>query len=538
MALQRIFLPLYILILFLIGLGYLAILPVFEGFDETAHYSSIRQIADTGTIPIYGASYLDQEVSGYQGPFPYGSLAPPFDEGMTYSKFFVQPQLLEHYLQAYRQPSETSFRPSQVQNWQAQHPPLYYVLLAPLEKVLEKFSFVTRIFLLRLASFLLALAGVVLGLLACINPNKPLRDDPAVVGFVLYPLVLPMFFPEFTRIGNDSLCLFLVGVVAFLLSKWLKDENDKKLSLAIGVVLGLGLITKAFFLPISVALGVFLLVRIYRDKNQPVTRFKRWRNLIVILLPAILIGGGWYVYKFMVFGTLIGSADSIHLANQGGMLANLKQNFSLYAVVRGLAVTLVSYSWGGTWSLARLPSLLHIPLLLLAAWGFGAFVMRVKRLPFTDLAWLPVILFCAFGSGFFYHVILSVAINGNGNTPGWYLHILMPWVAPVLGIGFCFLLQNPKNKPFVIGLLLYALLFQLVALWSQFALFTGCATKGDDKYYAFSGHTFCLDQAPILMDHLSVLGWPVLAIVGFGGGLICALLLVVAWKKDTERAQS
>jgi hypothetical protein len=538
MALERIFLPLYMLILFLIGLGYLAILPAFEGFDETAHYSSIRQIADAGTIPIYGASYLDHEVSDYQGPSPYGSLTPPFDEGMTYSKFFAQPQLIEHYLQTYRQPAEASFRPSQEQNWQSQHPPLYYELLAPIEKGSENFSFVTRIFLLRLASFLLALAGVYLSFLACRNPNKPLKEDPAVVGFMLYPLVLPMFFPEFTRIGNDSLCLFLVGLIAFLLSKWLKDENDKKLSLAVGVVLGLGLLTKAFFLPIGGALGVFLLVRIYRDNNESITYFNRWRNLILILLPAILIGGGWYAYKFIAFGTLIGSADSIHLANQGGMLANLKQNFSLYAIVRGLVVTLVTYSWGGTWSLTRLPVLFHIPLLMLAAWGFGAFMMRVKRLPFTDLAWLPVILFCAFGAGFFYHVILSVAINGNGNTPGWYLHILMPWVAPALGIGFCSLLQNPKNKSFVIGLLLYAFLFQLLALWSQFALFTGCATKDDDKYYAFSGHAFCLDQAPILMDHLSILGWPVLAVVGFGGGIICTLLLVVAWRKDTERAQS
>src|ERR1019366_10533663 len=66
---------------------------------------------------------------------------------------------------------------------------------------------------------------------------------------MLYPLVLPMFFPEFTRIGNDCLCLFLVGVTAFLLSKWLKDENNKRLSVAIGVVLGLGLLTKAFFIP-------------------------------------------------------------------------------------------------------------------------------------------------------------------------------------------------------------------------------------------------------------------------------------------------
>ena len=56
MTSHRVSLLLYFLTLFFVGFGYLAILPAFEGFDENAHYSSIRQIADIGTIPIYGAS--------------------------------------------------------------------------------------------------------------------------------------------------------------------------------------------------------------------------------------------------------------------------------------------------------------------------------------------------------------------------------------------------------------------------------------------------------------------------------------------------
>jgi hypothetical protein len=90
-------------------------------------------------------------------------------------------------------------------------------------------------------------------------------------------------------------------------------------------------------------------------------------------------------------------------------------------------------------------------------------------------------------------------------------------------------LKTPRAKPFVIGLLLYAVVFQTMALWSQFALFTGCATKGDDKYYAFSGHAFCLDQIPLLTDRLSVIGWPVLATIGFGSGVLCALWLLMRY---------
>lgn len=539
MIFSRVFLPLYLLTLFLIGLGYLAILPVFEGFDENAHYSSIRQIAGTGSIPIYGASFFDKEINNYQGPLPYNTLAPPFDEGLTYSKFFAQPDLVEHYRLTYREPSTgTPYSPGQTLNWQAQHPPLYYILLAPLEKLTEHFPLVTRIFLLRLASYLLVVAGVALALLASRDRNIPWKADPAVIGFLLYPLLLPMFFPEFTRIGNDSLCLFLAGALAFLLIKWIKDENNIKLSLAIGCVLGVGLLTKAFFLPIMAALGIFLVVRIFRGHRVSATRSKHWKNLLLILMPAVLIGGGWYVYKFIVFDTLTGSNDSINLANQGGFFANIKQNFSLYAVIRGLVVIPVTYSWGGTWSLARLPPLLYLPLLGLAAWSFSAYVWKLKHRPLTDLAWLPVWLFGVFFVGLLYHIVISVAINGNGNTPGWYLHILMPWVAPALGIGLYSLLQNPGTRPLLIGLLLYAGLFQLIALWSQFALFTGCAAKGDDKYYAFSSDAYCLEQIPVLMDRLSVLGWPALAGVGFGGGLICILVLMWVWRGQMVNASS
>jgi hypothetical protein len=31
-----------------VGVGWLAILPAFEGFDETAHYSYVQQLADAG----------------------------------------------------------------------------------------------------------------------------------------------------------------------------------------------------------------------------------------------------------------------------------------------------------------------------------------------------------------------------------------------------------------------------------------------------------------------------------------------------------
>lgn len=525
---QRIFVFMYLISLLCIGIGYLAVLPVFEGFDETAHYSSLRQIADTGTIPLYGTSYLAQEVIDYQGPVPYGSGMHPFDRGMVYSKFFKHPELVEHYQQTYRQPLPNSiYSPSHELNWQAQHPPLYYLLLAPLVNALDGFSFTTQFFLLRLVSFFLALSGVFFGLLAVNHPNQPPERNPAMIGFLLYPIILPMFFPEFTRIGNDSLCIFLVGLVAYLLSLWLKDERNTKKSVAIGVALGMGLLTKAFFLPITVALAMFLSTRLLLNKQDGIIRSERFWNLLLIFLPAMFIGGGWYVYKLIAFGEITGSSEAIQLAHQGGLIAGLKENFSLYALVRGVIATLVSYSWAGTWSLARLPAFLHFPLLALAILVVIAYLRQLKLRTLTDMAWLPVWVFCFFAFGLIWHVVVGVALNGNGATPGWYLHILMPWVAPALGMGISSILQHRQARQLLLVLLLYAVLYQIMVFWAQLALFTGCATKGDDKYYAFSGHLFCLDQTSLLMDRVAVLGYPGLAAIGFTGGLICFLWLLV-----------
>ena len=70
---SRSFLALMLAAIFLIGLGNLAILPPFEGADETAHYSSIRQVAETGTFPLLNHSFISPEVIDYRkhGPMPY-----------------------------------------------------------------------------------------------------------------------------------------------------------------------------------------------------------------------------------------------------------------------------------------------------------------------------------------------------------------------------------------------------------------------------------------------------------------------------------
>jgi hypothetical protein len=524
MTTSRPVLALYLLALLLIGVGYLAIMPVFEGFDETAHFSSMREVADTGKIPTYGRSKLDKGVINYQ-PKASDSLSPPFDGGLTYSKFFSRPDLVVDYLEMYRLGALPGlFAAGKDLNWEAQHPPLYYILMAPLTVMTERLAFVTQIFWLRFASYFLALVGVTLGLLARRSGSYS-EDRAAVAGFVLYPIVFPMFFPEFARIGNDSLCLLLAGLLAFLLSLRARDEGNREIAVLIGITLGFGLLTKAFFVPITAALALYLLVPLFRKAHEerssdPLTFF--W-----MFVPALLIGAGWYVFKFVAYGDIIGSDDAIRLAQRGGLVANLRENGSLYGLLRGLNAMMVSWSWAGTWSFARLPPLFHVPLLVLTAWLVVAFALELRGRPLTDSGYLTVWLFGLFGCGLLYHVIEGIAVDGNGNTPGWYLHILIPWAAPAIGLGACSIWRHPYARVALVCLASYAFLFHIMELWSHFAFFTGCAAKGSDGYFIYSGHAFCLDESPVLINRLAVLGWPVVAAIAFFGGMICAVLLFI-----------
>jgi hypothetical protein len=503
----------YVLCLFFIGVGYIAITPPFEPFDESAHYAAIRQVADTRTLPLRGQSFLPRDIANYQGPVAYGTLHPPFDRGLVPTKFFSDPSRVTRYKELYRAPTRRLFVPSHTPNWQAQHPPLYYIVMAPLLKLTHGFSFVGEILVLRLVSLVMALAGVILA-------HRAVRGNGLHAGFAVYPLLLPMFFPAFARVGNDSLCLLLAGVLAVCLARSFEAPQEIRWPIGGGVALGLGLATKALFLPIAAAVFVFLIYRAVRCEQSP--RPVLFRHLIAMAVPALALGAPWYVHHYLHFGVWSGGNEALRLAQAGGLAAAMKTGFAAGEVLRGVVVAVVTWIWAGSWSLARLHPLLYLPPIVLLAGVLAAFIAAIRKRPLTDPAWLCVLLLGVFGAGLLWHMVISVALDGTAATMGTYLHLLLPWVAPAFGIGVAWTIRGARHAAVMRALLVYAVVFHVIALWCQFALFTGCAWKGADKSYAFPGHSYCLDQVPLLVTRLGVIGWPWLALAGFTAGIICA----------------
>jgi hypothetical protein len=316
--------------------------------------------------------------------------------------------------------------------------------------------------------------------------------------------MLPMVFPEFARLGNDALCLFWMGVLASLLTAAGTGELGRRRAAGLGLVLGLGLLTKALFVPILLGIAGCLLFRALAERADPRLLRARLVELGLMLGLAGVAGSGWYLYQFLAFGALSGSDESIRLAREGGLVAGLQAHFSVAALLRGMLVAVASFVWAGTWSLTLLPLPLLAPLLGLV--GLVGLAARGKAAPDHAplLGALSLWGLGLFVAGLLWHMFVSLALNGGAGTPGWYLHLFLPVLAPLIGHGARRLLDSRLRLVFA-GLVLWAVAYQAAAVWAGLALYAGCATKGPDKIFAFSAPALCLSDAQGVMARLSVL---------------------------------
>jgi len=507
------------------GIGWLALLPPWEGFDETAHFSSVQQMADIGTLPIFGKSFMSRDVVGYRQhlPMPYSS-TPPFEEngGITYQRFFAAPVTDEAKL-ALEYPR--GFVPSDQPNWQSQHPPLYYAIMAPVYLVSAEWGWPTQLLLMRMISWLIAMAGFVVGLVGIYGywPGRSREDACAVAA--AWPFLVPMFFPEMARLGNDSLCLLLAGAVWYLLMRLAANGARRRDGILLGVLLGLGLITKAFFLPIAAGVVAYLVLR----RNFGIAG--------IALLLAALVGGPWYVYKYLAFGVVTGAYEEIVLAEQGGLLGGLAAQFSTGSLVHGLAGIVATLCRPATWSLAKLPEVFLLPLVALLLLPFCAYAFGLLRTRSEDIRWAPALIAGAVVAGLVHHVLVRIALSGIGSgTPGWYLHML----AGPLGFAYAVGVLRIAHRRFVRRILpllgTYTVGYFAVVSWIQLLMYSGCVAKGGTvKYYALPTDPSCTSDVPELFRRLSLIAEPGIGlfslVVGIGlGGFALASL----WTRLTD----
>lgn len=513
----------------LVGVAHIAFLPPWEGFDEFAHWSSVQQIADTGVTPFYGRDRVSADVEAYSGPLPYLNPADHEDSRFpTYRDYRAagSPTPLR--------PPIGDYRPGAGLNWQAQHPPLFYAALAPVYLAVKGLDWPAHLMVLRLGAWAMAFAGLCIGVLATERrlPEASAWIAPVMAG---YPFLAPQFFPEMARLGNDSMCLLWAGLIWALLLKMSGAERGRLDAVWLGLALGAGLLTKAFFLPIGAGVVAWFILLWLRDRQHPAaprdSHSAALRDAMICIAVAGVIGGAWYLRNMLEFGDLVGSNDMIQTARRGGMLAGLEKNLTALLLLKGLVTVPVSYVWAGTWSLAQPPWALWASLAGVVALTAVGYVLHLRRAAPLDqpLAWLPVLLLTPMILGLLYHLFSSIAGYGRSVTPGWYFHILAAPVAYAMALGW--------RWPGLTRLAATVTVMSTMAVWTlQLALFSGCAVKDPpSRQYDFTGAGCFIDGG-----QLAALGFPVLGAICLSVAAICgaAAAVMLARRDDTGALNS
>ena len=125
------------------------------------------------------------------------------------------------------------------------------------------------------------------------------------------------------------------------------------------------------------------------------------------------------------------------------------------------------------------------------------------------------------------HVVISMSLTGLGQSGGWYLHILMPWVASALGLASFRFIQSYLNRLIFFVLLMYSFLFQLGAILSHSALFGAGAFKGINKSFVFNQDILTLGTISKIYKNLSIISFPNLSFASFFLGFIILGYLII-----------
>ena len=498
------------------GFGWLATLPIGEGFDELLYFSYIQELADTKRLPTSGTSFMSGDVLAYRERLPTAYLStPPYEDlegGITYRRFFTLPST-HKAIEVLTKPR--NYTPSKILNT-PQHPPIYYAAMAPIYSVSKHWNWKTQMALMRAVSWMFAFGGYVLGVGAILRFWPEENSTTVAAISAAWPFIAPMYFSEMARLGSDSLCLLIMGGAWWML---LKIAGGKVVPKArdyaiLGAFLGIGLLTKAFFMPITVAIAIFLFLR--GEKKG-----------LAILLPfSLLLGVPWYLYKEIATGVLTGGQEQIQLAQQGGLAAGLAKNFNIYGLVRGLSAVVASTAWAGTFSLARFQEIFLAPLVALMTVPIMAYGVRLMRARLSDFVWAPAAIVLMFAAGLAHHVLVALAMTGLGNnTPGWYLHILTGPLGFIYALGLLWLIKSGIGRWGFIVLASYTSGYLAIVSWVQLAMYAGCVTKqGAIRYYAFPEGSSSLLDAGRIVHNLSVIAQPYIGIPLLFGGI--ALVVV------------
>ena len=320
--------------------------------------------------------------------------------------------------------------------YEALQPPLYYWLMTP---AMVFHTLPAQVLAVRWMS--IAMASLIIPMIFAIG-RTVLEDERLGLCSAAAVAVMPGLAIDVARAGNDCLAVLLFTVLIWVGLK----ERGRRGELLLGIALGLGLLTKAYFLT---AIPAIVLV-------------KR-RRAVMPVLVAVAISGWWYGRNVVTTGTLAGLSESVMLRGVSSWTL-LRRAFT---IPWGTAIDsiLFSHLYFGGWSGLTVRSwMYHLFYLVILVAAVG--LWRTARKP--AVVWLLAI-YGAFWAAQIYNVVLLFVSKGLAGSMGWYLYGVIAAEAVLCTAG----LSRVHRLLPAAGVLLLALLDLYTVHWLAIPYYTG-----------------------------------------------------------------
>lgn len=273
-----------------------ALLPLWEGFDETFHFAYVQQLANGRGFLELRAARVSREAAA---SISFTPVSPTVKVNLRaaplYSEFFSWPAASRaqgrERLRAI--PPEWRAADSEIDNYEAHHPPLAYLLMALPERIAARLPLPDRVLLLRL------LASVAGGLLLCTGAWALCRElglnELLARMAVFCVLSSEMTWAAIAHVANDWLAVPL-AVWTLVFAIRCAAEPTARRVLQVSLLVSAGLLTKAYFLAFEPL--VFVVCAMCG------------RRVVAHIAVVAAVAGPWYVRNQALYGTLTGMTEA------------------------------------------------------------------------------------------------------------------------------------------------------------------------------------------------------------------------------------
>lgn len=273
--------------------------PPFTGHDEVVHYSYVQTVAIEHRVPLI------VDLEAYRAAVQTGTtsqfdLIP--DQLYPYCRYVLDWLWCDDPRWASNPPHlvtvQGQFYPH---GWQyaANHPPLYYAMMAPIYLLTDGTSTENQLYAMRAAVLPFGLAVVLLAfaMTRIVFPREQFLaiTVPAFVAFQ------PQISYEGAMVNNDIMGIFVFSLLLYLSVRGLRDGVTPRYAVLLGAAIGVGLLFK------STALTAIPIVAISMILATGIRQVRRWCALgAVTATVAGLFAWPWYLFLYRTYGNFSG----------------------------------------------------------------------------------------------------------------------------------------------------------------------------------------------------------------------------------------